>query len=67
MVKQTAVPNQFNMKNRSAEQKSHDKKGSRAKKSQKNCSEFAAKNVPCVNGIIEIALEQIQCDIAANS
>ena len=31
-LKQTAVPNQFNMKNRSAEQKSHDKKGSRVKK-----------------------------------
>ena len=32
MVKQTAVPNQFNMKNGSAEQISHDKKGSRVKK-----------------------------------
>ena len=32
MVKQTAVPNQFNTKNHSVEQKLHDKKGSRAKK-----------------------------------
>ena len=33
----------------------------------KNCSEFAMKNAPCVNRTIEIALERIQCDIAANS
>ena len=57
------------MKNRSAEQKSHDKKGSRVKKShcKKNRSKFATKNVPCVNSTIEIALERIQRDIAANS
>ena len=39
---------------------------------QKNCTvkklhEFAMKNASCVNGTIEIALERIQCDIAANS
>ena len=30
------------------------------------CLEFAMKNVACVNGTIEITLEQIQCDIVAN-
>ena len=34
MVKQTAVPNQFNMKNHSVEQKSRDKRGLE----QKNCT-----------------------------
>ena len=31
------------------------------------CLEFAAKNAACVNGTIEITLERIQRDIAANS
>ena len=58
----------FNMKNHSTEKKLHNKKGSRAKKARckKNRSEFAMKNVPCVHGTIEIALEQIQRNIAAN-
>ena len=62
-------PISLNMKNHSAEQKSCDKKGSRAKKShcKKNRSKFATKNAPCVNRTIEIALEQIQHDIAVNS
>ena len=30
------------------------------------CLEFVTKNAACVNGTIEITLEQIQCDIAAN-
>ena len=34
---------------------------------QKNRSEFATKNALCVHGTIEIALERIQRDIAANS
>ena len=55
------------MKNCSAEQKLHDKKGSRAKISCcKNCSKIATKNTSCVNGTIEITLEQIQRDIAMN-
>ena len=60
-------PISLNMKNHSAEQKSYDKKGSRAKnRAVKNCSKFAMKNAPCVNRTIEIALEQIQCNIAVN-
>ena len=31
------------------------------------CLEFATKNAACVNGTIEITLEQIQHDIVANS
>ena len=59
----------FNMKIRSTQKKLCDKKGSRAKKIAlgKNCSEFMMKNVLCVHGTIEIALEQIQRDIAVNS
>ena len=55
----------FNMKNCSAEQKSHDKKGCRAKKL--HCKNITAKNTACVNGTIEITLEQIQHDIVTNS
>ena len=59
----------FNRKIRSTQKKLHDKKGSRAKKITlgKNRSEFATKNALCVHGTIEIALERIQRDIAANS
>ena len=55
------------MKIRSTQKKSRDKKGSRAKnRAGKNLSEFATKNALCAHGTIEIALEQIQRDIAAN-
>ena len=62
-------PTSFNMKNHSAEQKSCNKKGSRAKKSccKKITSKFRTKNAPCVNRTIEIALERMQRDISANS
>ena len=30
------------------------------------CLEFVTKNTACVNGTIEITLEQIQCDIVTN-
>ena len=57
------------MKNRSTQKKSRDKKGSRAKKSrwEKIAANSATKNALCVHGTIEIALERIQRDIAANS
>ena len=61
-------PTSLNMKNHSAEQKSCDKKGSRAKKlcCKKIAANLQRKMHPCVNSTIEIALEQIQCDITAN-
>ena len=60
-------PTSLNMKNCSAEQKSLNKKGSRVKKSHcKKSQRICDKNAPCVNSTIEIALEQIQCDIAVN-
>ena len=58
MVKTNSSATSFNMINHSAEQKSHDKKGSRVKNhAVKNHSEFAMKNVACVHGTIEITLE----------
>ena len=53
------------MINHSAEQKSCNKKGCRVKKLC--CKKIAVKNAACVNGTIEITLEQIQHDIVTNS
>ena len=67
MVKQTAVQPVSTGKFALHKKNRAIKRGlGRKNRAGKNRSEFATKNALCVHGTIEIALERIQRDIAAN-